>query len=97
MKNHTKVCEFKPSWAYGMANCLSLEEARSRLSRLGKTAADVARELGVPPEIARRVLDGRLKGERGDAHKVAVALGLKDGIILADGISISEAMKVAAE
>ncbi len=79
-----------------MSKCLSLEEARSRLTRMGKSAADVARELGVSNEIARRVLDGRLKGDRGDAHKVAVALGLKDGIIVADDMSISEAMRTAA-
>ena len=63
---------------------------------MGKSSADVARELGVSQEIARRVLNGRLKGHRGEAHKVAVALGLKEGIILADGLAISDAMKAAA-
>ncbi|WP_029623338.1 hypothetical protein [Sphingomonas elodea] len=73
-----------------------LEEARSRLSRIGKTAADVAADLGVSTVVVRGVLDGRLKGAHGDAHKVAVALGLKDGIIVADGMTIAEAIKAAA-
>lgn len=69
---------------------------RQRLSRIGKTAVDVARELAVPVATVRGVMDGRIKGERGDAHKVAVALGLKDGIIIDDDMPITEAMKVAA-
>jgi gp16 family phage-associated protein len=79
-----------------MSDCVSLEEAKARLSRIGKTAGDLARELGVSNAIVRGVLDGRFKGTRGDAHKVAVALGLKEGIIVADGASIADAMKAAA-
>ncbi|WP_374410619.1 hypothetical protein [Novosphingobium colocasiae] len=79
-----------------MAKSISREEAKLRLSRLGKTAMDVARELGVDHTVVIGVLSGRLKGERGDAHKVAVALGVKDGVIVNDGVSIREAMKVAA-
>lgn len=74
----------------------NLEAARAHLRRIGKTAADVARELGVSKVIVRGVLDGRFKGTRGDAHKVAVALGLKDGIIVADDMTIAEAIKAAA-
>lgn len=79
-----------------MAATLSIEEAKVRLSRMGKTAADVGRELGVSKAIVLGVLDGRFKGTRGDAHKVAVALGIKDGVILDDATSIAEAMKAAA-
>lgn len=79
-----------------MSEAVSLEEARSRLTRIGKTVADVARELGVSHCIVQGVLSGRFKGARGDAHKVAVALGLKNGIIVADGMPINEAMKAAA-
>lgn len=79
-----------------MARSVSLEEARLRLSRIGKTMGDVARELGVSKSVVQGGLDRRFKGERGDAHKVAVALGLKDGVIVPDNMSISEAMKVAA-
>ena len=79
-----------------MRNLVSPEVIRSRLSRIGKSYSDVARELGVDRSIVSRVVDGRLKGDRGDAHKVAVALGLKDGVIVADDLPLAEAMKVAA-
>lgn len=79
-----------------MAATLSMEEAKLRLSRMGKTAADVGRELGVSKAIVLGVLDGRFKGTRGDGHKVAVALGLKDGVIVDEGASICEAVKAAA-
>lgn len=69
---------------------------RDRLSRIGKTSVDVARELNVPVAVVRGVIDGRFKGDRGDAHKVAVALGLKNGVIVPDDMPIAEAMKVAA-
>ncbi|MFN3676808.1 MAG: hypothetical protein ACK4TC_12580 [Sphingomonas pseudosanguinis] len=79
-----------------MSALITREEAKTRLSRIGKTAADVARELGVSGAIVRGVLDGTLKGAAGDAHKVAVALGMKDGVIVDDRMSISDAMKAAA-
>lgn len=72
-----------------------LEEARCRLSRIGKSTVDVARELGVSKQIVRGVLNGKLKGTRGDAHKVAVALGIKDGIVVDEGVSIADAIKAA--
>lgn len=75
---------------------VSLADVRDRLSRLGKTAADVARELEVSPIVVRGILDGKFKGARGDAHKVAVALGLKKGIVVADDMSIAEALKAVA-
>lgn len=79
-----------------MTTGITREEARARLSRIGKTASDVARELGVSKLVVLGVLDGRFKGTRGDAHKVAVTLGLKDGVIVDDRLPIGEAMKAAA-
>lgn len=76
-----------------MPNVEKLKEARERLSRIGRTASDVARELGVSKQVVLGVLDGRFKGTRGDAHKVAVALGLKDGLIIPDDMPTADAMK----
>jgi gp16 family phage-associated protein len=56
--------------------------ARAVLERLGVSQASLARALGVSPRIVNEVLRGRLVGLRGDTHKVAVALGLKDGEIV---------------
>lgn len=59
--------------------------ARAAMERLGVTQAQLARALGVHPKIVNEVLRGRLIGVRGGTHKVAVALGLKDGEILPPG------------
>ncbi|BBD77211.1 helix-turn-helix domain-containing protein [Hydrogenophilus thermoluteolus] len=64
--------------------------ARAALERLGVGKTTLARMLGVHPSIVNEVLRGRLIGVRGDAHKVAVALGLKDGDILPPGASSDE-------
>lgn len=79
-----------------MPATITREEAKARLSRIGKTAADLGRELGVSGAIVRGVLNGHLEGVTGDAHKVAVALGLKAGVIVPENVSIGEAMKAAA-
>ncbi|WP_307495549.1 MULTISPECIES: DNA-binding protein [Pseudomonas] len=48
------------------------------------------REQGVDPATTYQVLAGRKKGRRGEAHKVAVLLGMKEGIILAEAESQNE-------
>lgn len=82
-------------------NELSDEERRARaramFSRVGYTIPQFARELGVHPEMVRRVLKGTVKGTRGDSHKVAVALGIKDGVIVPEGTPAIEAIKMAEE
>lgn len=78
-----------------MANSSDSKVIREALSRLGKSYSDVARELGVDRTVVRGVLYGRLKGDRGDAHKVAVALGMKDGVVVDDGMTIADAIKAA--
>jgi gp16 family phage-associated protein len=74
----------------------NLEAIREALSRIGKSHSDVARELGVDRAVVRGVLYGHLKGARGDAHKVAVALGLKQGFIVDEATTIAEAIKAAS-
>ncbi len=78
-----------------MLKIVSLEAIRQGLARIGKSQADIARELGVDQSIVQGVLCGRLKGSRGDAHKVAVALGIKDGLIVDEATSIADAIKAA--
>jgi len=73
----------------------SLEVVQEGLSRIGKSQADVARELNVDLSTVQGVLSGRLKGLRGDAHKVAVSLGLKRGVIVDDATPIAEAVRAA--
>lgn len=68
---------------------------REALSRIGKSHSDVARDLGVDRAVVRGLLYGHLKGARGDAHKVAVALGMKDGVIVDDATPIADAIKAA--
>lgn len=78
-----------------MSNAQNLEMIRDALLRVGKSHGDLARELGVDRNVVRGVLYGRLKGSRGDAHKVAVALGLKEGVIVGSAMSIADALKAA--
>ena len=48
----------------------------------GTQGKEFAREHGIDPATTYQVLSGRKKGKRGEAHKVAVLLGMKDGIIV---------------
>lgn len=64
--------------------------AKAAIERLGVSQAALARALGVSKRITNEVVRGRLRGTRGDAHKVAVALGLKDGDILPPGATDEE-------
>jgi gp16 family phage-associated protein len=62
-------------------NIRTRQEARAWLNSIGKGASTWAKEKGLCPTTTLAVLDGRLKGHRGEAHKVAVALNLKVGVI----------------
>ncbi len=78
-----------------MLPTLSPQQALERLRRTGKSVASVARELGVKPWIVRDVLSGKLKGNWGDAHRVAVVLGTKDGVVVPADAPLNEALKAA--
>ena len=65
------------------------------LRRTGRSVNDFARELGVHRNTVFEVLGGRKKGLHGDAHKVAVALGIKEGVILPDDVSTVEALRAS--
>lgn len=59
-------------------------QARAWLDHQGKSVQQFAREHNVDPATTYQVLSGRKKGRRGEAHKVAVLLGMKDGVIPGD-------------
>ncbi|WP_235587501.1 DNA-binding protein [Tepidimonas taiwanensis] len=67
--------------AQNMAHVRTSDEARRELERRGKTIRQFAREIGVSERIVYGLLQGRFLGRRGQAHKAAVLLGIKDGVI----------------
>lgn len=56
---------------------MTLEEAKKRLEKQGKTAKAFAEEHKLNYRTVICVLNGVNKGRRGEAHRAAVALGLK--------------------
>ncbi len=64
-----------------MESIRTAEEIKRDLERRGKTIADLARELGLRPMIVYDLLCGRTYGTRGESHRAAVLLGLKEGTI----------------
>lgn len=67
--------------AQNMTQVRTIEEVRKDLDRRGKTIRQVAKEIGVSDRILYELLRGRFKGRRGQVHKAAVLLGLKDGVV----------------
>lgn len=61
------------------------QEIRAEWRRKGLGQNDWARKHGVNPVTVSQVLNGINKASRGEGHKVAVMLGLKDGEIVEDG------------
>lgn len=61
---------------------MTREQARDEFTRQGITIREWAKEHGLPERTVYEVLAGRKKGVRGDAHRAAVLLGIKDGVIV---------------
>lgn len=59
----------------------SLKEARGKFHRSGKSVVDWARENGFCINLVYEVLNGKRKCLRGQSHRIAVRLGIKDGVI----------------
>lgn len=55
-----------------------LEKARDELRRKGLTIKEWAERNGYPERSVRAVLSGHNKGYYGQAHKIAVDLGVKE-------------------
>ena len=59
----------------------TVEEVRREFEERGIPISEWARLMGYSPAIVHQVLAGRLKCVRGQAHEVAVTLGLKSGLV----------------
>lgn len=60
---------------------LTRDEARAEIRRQGLSVREWARQRELSPAIVFEVLGGRKKGHFGEAHKAAVLLGIKDGVV----------------
>ena len=56
-------------------------ELKLQFQARGETIADWAAQRGFNRSSVYAVLDGRVKGFRGQAHRIAVALGLKAAVV----------------
>jgi len=56
---------------------MTREQAKKWLRSEGVTFKQFAKENGINPRTLQAVLDGHNKGFRGNAHRAAVALGMK--------------------
>lgn len=59
------------------------EQARAALGREGVSMAEFSRYFGLNKNLVSDLLNGRKKGLRGEAHRAAVLLRIKEG--LSDG------------
>lgn len=57
------------------------QEAREALERRGQTAKRFAQQHNLNPSTVYAVLSGQSHCRRGEAHRAAVLLGIKDGVI----------------
>lgn len=60
---------------------LTPEQARAALDREGKSIADFCRQHELNRNLVSDLLNGRKKGKRGEAHRAAVLLGIKEGTV----------------
>lgn len=55
------------------------KEIKEELARKGETILNLAQEHNLKVQIVYDLLNGRLAGARGESHRAAVILGLKEG------------------
>lgn len=58
-----------------------LEEVEEEFSQKGISKADWAREHGIRPGVVYEIFSRRSSCKRGEAHRAAVLLGLKEGVV----------------
>ncbi|MCQ2035195.1 DNA-binding protein [Stutzerimonas kunmingensis] len=56
------------------------KQAKEWLAKQGKTVQEFAREHSLDPFTCYQVLSGKKKGVRGESHRAAVLLGIKEGV-----------------
>lgn len=59
----------------------ALNQARQRLAALGISAKEWAEQNGLSPSTVYAVLNGQKKCLRGESHRAAVLLGIKEGVV----------------
>ena len=64
-----------------MPATVTTEQARADLDRRGISIAEFSRKHGLNKNLVSDLLNGRIKGRRGEAHRAAVLLSIKDGVI----------------
>ena len=57
------------------------EEIRREFALRGLSISEWAREQGFSAALVYQVLGGKRRALRGQSHRIAVALGLKEGIV----------------
>lgn len=60
---------------------LTPEQARAQLDRTGISIAEFCRTHSLNKNLVSDLLNGRKKGRRGESHRAAVLLGIKQGEI----------------
>ena len=60
----------------------TIEQVKKEFNFRGESIAGWARKKGVNLESVKKVIAGKSKCNRGEAHKIAVLLGIKDGEII---------------
>lgn len=64
-----------------MPALLTREQAKAELNRRGISIAEFSRAHDLNPNMVSDLLAGRKKGLRGESHRAAVLLGIKEGVI----------------
>lgn len=60
----------------------SADQAKAELRRKGVSVTGWAKANNLCPVTVFQLLAGRLKGTRGESHRAAVLLGMKDGAVI---------------
>ena len=69
---------------------LSVADVRQRFEDAGVSVSEWASANGLSPAVVYALLSGRVRGRRGEAHRAAVALGLKKGRCLEFPLALGE-------